>query len=65
MGRRGISGVILLLQLSVAVAVFGLVTGKKKPKCPISRSYFDSLDMSGLKINCGKGEFFRGRGIID
>ncbi len=65
MGRRGISDVILLLQLSVAVSVFCLVTGKKKPNCPISRSYFDSLDMSGLKINCGKGEFLRGRGIID
>lgn len=65
MRRRGINSALLLLHLIVAVAAFGLVTGKKKPKCPISRSYFDSLDMSGLKTNCGKGEFFRGRGIID
>lgn len=59
MRTRGIGGAILLLQLVVAVAAFGLVAGKKKTKCPISRSYFDSLDMSGLKPNCEKGEFFK------
>ncbi|KAI8107461.1 hypothetical protein M9435_002490 [Picochlorum sp. BPE23] len=54
---RGIRGGILLLQLIVATAAFGLVAGKKKNKCPISRSYFDSLDMSDMKSNCEKGDF--------